>query len=91
MEINDVLSDAGFQFKDSQSAAQIIIAILQELAKDERTQRISEERTAATRPKTEAEPATAAQIKYLEDLGVVPKEGLTKAEASALIAKLKGK
>jgi len=56
------------------------IVLLQEVAKDLRTERMIEEREARKN-----EPATAKQKKFMDDLGIDFPENLTKQEASKLI------
>jgi len=58
---------------------QVSIAILQEIGKDNRVKATGKEH------EKKEEPATEKQIKFLRDLGISFKEGITKKEASALI------
>lgn len=60
--------------------------IVQEVARDGRTERIRAERVESKEP---AEPATEGQKAYLRKLGVEPKPGLSKDEASRLIDEVK--
>jgi len=56
------------------------LAVFQEVAKDLRMWQIL-----ARKKALENEPATGAQIDYLRRLGVEPRPGLTRKEASAVI------
>jgi len=66
---------------DPQLNAQVSIAILQEIGKDNRYKSIEKGE------RKQEEPATEKQIKFLKDHGISFREGITKKEASALIDK----
>ncbi|KXB05741.1 hypothetical protein AKJ49_00195 [candidate division MSBL1 archaeon SCGC-AAA382A03] len=55
----------------------VSLTILQELAKDRRMRTMREERE-----KTKVEPATEKQKQYMDDLGIVYDENITKEKAS---------
>jgi len=60
----------------------IALALLQEIRKDMRMDRMKTERSVSNNGDS---PATGSQIAYLEKLGVAVPENLTKKEASQLI------
>ena len=84
-EVCKELDNAGMRFVSTTAKLQVACAILQELARDERMRA----RTSSPAESAKSEPATEAQLKYLRSLGVEPKPGLTKQEASKLIDELK--
>lgn len=55
------------------------IAIMAEIAKDRRMEEINKNGNGNNKP------VTAKQLGYMKKLGIVPREGMTKAEASKLI------
>jgi len=59
---------------------QVAIAIIHEVAKDVRMERMRMEREASN-----GQPATPKQLEYLKSLGVSAPEGVTKKEASRMI------
>jgi len=62
------------------------IALLQEISKDQRVERMIEEREARNN-----QPATAKQKRFMDDLGIKYPKNVTKQEASALIGEELGK
>lgn len=64
----------------------IALSLLQEAAKDRRTEEIREERD-----NKNGEQATPKQLQYLKSLGIKAQPGLTKKEASMLIDEELGK
>ena len=75
------------QIKQKVSDPQIAIAILREIAKDNRMEKIQSERS---KENSKDIPASPKQLGFLKDLGVEFQSGLTKQEASDLISKAKG-
>ena len=65
------------------------VAILQEIGKDVRSERLMANRNADNRVNNDNEPATAKQIGYLRSLRVDFADEITKKEASQLIEEAK--
>lgn len=65
----------------------IAMAIVEQVAKDARIEKMARERQGQDAARAEAgeQPATEKQLSYLEALGVEVRKGLTKQEASRLI------
>jgi len=76
------------KIKQKVSDPQISVAILKEIAKDRRMEKIQSERSKDTSGDI---PATKKQIGFLRDLGIEIQPGLTKKQASDLISGARGK
>ncbi len=74
------------QIEQKVSDPQKAIAVLQQIGKDCRMEKIQSERA---QDNSTDELATPKQLEFLKDLGVDVKPGLTKQEASDLIAEAK--
>ena len=76
-EFDNILEKLGTQ------QIEVAVAIMQEVAKDRRMQEIQRHGRA-----NKSGPATQRQREYLESLGVVVPEGVTKRQASQMIDKV---
>ena len=74
------------EIKEKTENEQTALSVLQEVAKDQRMERMIEEREAKTN-----EPATAKQKNYMDKLGIKYPKTISKREASALIDEELGK
>ena len=74
------------QIEQKVSDPQKAIAVLQQIGKDSRMEKIQSERA---QDNSTDELATPKQLEFLKDLGVDVKPGLAKQEASDLIAEAK--
>ena len=74
------------QIEQKVSDSQKAIAVLQQIGKDSRMEKIQSERA---QDNSTDELATPKQLEFLKDLGVDAKPGLAKQEASDLIAEAK--
>jgi hypothetical protein len=72
--------------KAKTGSEQTAVAVLVEVAKDQRTERMREEREAKT-----DEPATERQRKFMDKLGIKYPKTISKQEASAVIDEELGK
>lgn len=77
-----LLEHIRFKYKVGEETA---LALLHEVAEDLRAQAKQEGRGPVRETVEGEEPATDRQLQYLKRLGVNPKEGLSKQEASGLI------
>ncbi len=68
------------QISEKTQNEQATVVLLQEIAKDQRMERMIEEREARNN-----EPATAKQKKFMDNLGIRYQKNVTKREASMLI------
>ena len=71
------------QIKQQVSDSETAIAILQQIGKDSRMEKIQSKQASEN---SKDEPATSKQLGFLKDLGVEIKPGLSKQEASDLIS-----
>jgi len=74
------------KLKEKTGAETVALALLQELAKDRRTDEMREQKEAKNN-----EPATPKQKRFMDDLGIKYPKTVTKKEASMLIGEELGR